>query len=75
MIDNVAAVVLVMLIRLHAAVYIFGTGQQSVFSRRDSSMFFPHDIIAAIVTPELLVTAAAQFSLRRVASFLPLNNC
>src|SRR6266404_9432800 len=33
MIDHVAAVVLVMLVRLHAAVRIFGTGQQGVLSR------------------------------------------
>src|SRR5438874_3796570 len=33
MIDHVAAVVLVMLVRLHVAVRIFGTGQQSVLSR------------------------------------------
>src|SRR4029077_11653719 len=33
MIDHVAAVVLVMLVRLHAAVRIFGTCQQGVLSR------------------------------------------
>src|SRR6266850_6232496 len=33
MIDHVAAIVLVMLVRLHAAVRILGTGQQGVLSR------------------------------------------
>src|ERR1700741_1683862 len=33
MIDHVAAVVLVVLVRLHAAVRIFGTGQQGILSR------------------------------------------